>query len=132
MEKKHIEFIIETIEEDSTLSVRKLSEIIISEFNLEVSRTKIVKILKQNEYMYKQAKLKINSEEPQQNVRENSWFRHLHTTNFYEVFFTDETLFYLDNPARSRFLKDEEYIIFSRKNGEKEKSRGISRNICLW
>ena len=71
MEKGHIEFIIKLIEENSTLSVRKLSEIIKSKFDFEVSRATIVKILKQNKYMYKQTKLKVKNEQPQQQMREN-------------------------------------------------------------
>ena len=43
----------------------------------------------------------------------------MYATNFYEVFFTDEITFYLDNPAGTRWLKDEENIIFSKKKGRK-------------
>ena len=43
----------------------------------------------------------------------------MQNTNFYDIFFTDETSFYLDYPVGARWLKDHDYLIFSKKKGRK-------------
>ena len=49
----------------------------------------------------------------------------MQNTNFYDIFFTDETSFYLDNPVGARWLKDQDNLIFSKKKEEKLE-RGLS------
>ena len=87
------------------LCVRKLSEITKSKFVLKVGRTTIVKILKQNGYMYKHADFKVKNEQPQQQIRENWRFCHMHATNFDKAFFTDQIIFYLANQQELDGLK---------------------------
>ena len=41
------------------------------------------------------------------------------STNFHDIFFSDEATFYLDDPVRSLWLKDEENIIYSKNKGRK-------------
>ena len=43
----------------------------------------------------------------------------MQNTNFYDIFFTDETSFYLENPVGARWLKDHDNLIFSKKKGRK-------------
>ena len=46
--------------------------------------------------------------------------RHINSTNFYSVFFTDECTLYLDNPSGSRWVKvEEDNIIYSKNKGRK-------------
>ena len=64
LEKEQITFIINKLEEDSTLSSKEISDLIKLEFDLDVGKTTILKCLKSNEYSYKRPKLKMkNSEE---------------------------------------------------------------------
>ena len=43
----------------------------------------------------------------------------MQNTNFYNIFLTDETSFYLENPVGARWLKDHDNLIFSKKKGRK-------------
>ena len=43
----------------------------------------------------------------------------MQNTNFCDIFFTDETCFYLDNPVGARWLKDHHNLILSKKKGRK-------------
>ena len=119
LEEEQITFIINKLEEDSTLSSKEISNLIKLEFDLDVGKTTILKCLKSNGYSYKHPKLKIKNEEQQRKMRENWWLRHMQNTNFYDIFFTDETSFYLDNPVGARWLKDHDNLIFSKKKGRK-------------
>ena len=56
--------------------------------------------------------------------RENWCLRHINDTNFYDIFFTDETTFYLDNPAGAKWLKDKYNFIYS-KNKERKLEHGV-------
>ena len=53
LEKEHYTFIINKLEEDSTLSSKDISNLIKSEFDLNVGTTAILKSLKSNWYSYK-------------------------------------------------------------------------------
>ena len=116
LEKEQITFIINMLEEDSTLLSKEISNLIKLEFDLDVGKTTILKCLKNNGYSYKHSKLKIKNEEQQRKMRENWWLRHMQNTNFYDIFFTDETSFYLDNSVGARWFKDHDNLIFSKKN----------------
>ena len=61
----------------------------------------------------------MKNEEEQQKVWKNWCERHLFSTNFNEVFFSDETTFYLDNPKGSLWLKNEDNIIHKKIEVEK-------------
>ena len=52
-------------------------------------------------------------------MRENWCLRHINDTNFYDIFFTDETTFYLNNPAGAKWLKDKDNFIYSKNKGRK-------------
>ena len=71
LEEEQITFIINKLEEDSTLSSKEISNLIKSEFDLDVGKTTILKCLKSNGYSYKHPKLKIKNEEQQRKMREN-------------------------------------------------------------
>ena len=119
LEMKHVISIVNKIEDDPTLSTKKLINLLKSEFDLDVGKTTILKCLKRNGYSYKSPKLKLKNEEPQRQMRENWCLRHINDTNFYDIFFTDETTFYLDNPAGAKWLKDKDNFIYSKNKGRK-------------
>ena len=56
LEEEQITFIINKLEEDSTLSSKEISNLIKSEFDLDVGKTTILKCLKSNGYSYKHPK----------------------------------------------------------------------------
>ena len=91
---KHVISIVNKIEDDVALLTKKLINLLRSEFDLDVGKTTILKCLKRNGYSYKSPKLKLKNEEPQRQMRENWNLRHINDTNFYDIFFTDETTFY--------------------------------------
>ena len=70
LEMKHVISILNKIEDDSTLSTKKLINSLKSEFDLDVGKTAILKCLQRNGYSYKSPKLKLKSEEPQRQMRE--------------------------------------------------------------
>ena len=116
---EQLRYIISEIEMNGSLSTRKISKLLEERFQIKISKTKISQALKENGYKYKSPKLKVKNEEKQQAVRKNWWLRHLFSTNFHDIFFSDETTFYLDNPVGSLWLKDEENIIYSKNKGRK-------------
>ena len=59
LEKEQIIFIINKLEEDSTLSSKEISNLIKLEFDLDVRKTTILKCLKSNGYSYKRPKLNL-------------------------------------------------------------------------
>ena len=59
---------------------------------------------------------KIKNEEQQRKNERKLWLRYMQNKNFYDIFFTDETSFYIDNPVGARWLKDHNNLIFSKKN----------------
>ena len=63
--------------------------------------------------------MRVKNDEKQQLIRKNWWERHVFNTNFLNVFFSDETTFYLDNPVGSLWLKETENIIHSKHKGRK-------------
>ena len=72
-----------------------------------------------NWYSNKSPKLKLKNEEPQRQMKENWCLRHINDANFYDIFFTDETTFYLDNPAGAKWLKNKDNFIYSKNKGRK-------------
>ena len=64
-------------------------------------------------------KLKIKNELLHQNLRLNWCERHLIETCFPDLFFSDESTFYLDNPVGARWVKDKENYIHAKNKGRK-------------
>ena len=120
LESEHISFIISKIEKDNPLSSRKSSNLIKGNFNLNVSKNNSFKCLKKNGYSFKSPKLRMKNDEEQQKIMINWCERHLFRTNFNEVFFSDETTFYLDSPKGWLWLlKNKDNIIDSKNRGRK-------------
>ena len=83
--------------------ISDLWTLIKSEFNIDVGRTRIVEILNSNAYKYwspiLRVKMKYNA------IRLNWCERHIIETCFPDLFFSDESTFYLDNPVGARWLR---------------------------
>ena len=120
MSDKAKEKCIELIENDNNMSSRKISVILRDKNFTNVSKTTIVNALYKLGYTYKTPKLKIKNLQLQKDARYNWCLRHINTTFFYEVFFSDECTFYLINPCSSKWVKSNEYnIIFSKNKRRK-------------
>ena len=96
-----------------SLSAKNLWTLIKSEFNIDVGRTRIVEILNSNGYKYRSPKLKIIQH---QYLRLNWCERHIIETCFSDLFFSDESTFYLDNPTGARWVKGKENYIHTKKS----------------
>ena len=57
-------------------------------------------------------KIKIRNLQLQKDARLNWCVRHINTTFFYGVFFSDECTFYLNNPCGSKWAKNNEDNFF--------------------
>ena len=120
MSDKAKEKCIELIENDSNMSSRKISVILRDKNLANVSKTTIVNALNKLGYTYKTPKLKIKNLQLQKDARYNWCLRHINTTFFYGVFFSDECTFYLNNPCGSKWVKsNQDNIIFSKNKGRK-------------
>ena len=88
-----------------------------SEFNIDVGRTRIVEILNSNAYKYwspiLRVKMKYNA------IRLNWCERHIIETCFPDLFFSDESTFYLDNPVGARWVKGKENYIHAKNKRRK-------------
>ena len=119
IEDEHLNYIIDQASNDSSISSRKLAKKFEDNFNIKISKSSICRVLKDNGFYYKSPKLRVKNDEKQQLIRKNWWERHVFNTNFLNVFFSDETTFYLDNPVGSLWLKETENIIHSKHKGRK-------------
>ena len=70
-----------------------------------VSKIIIVNALNKLGYTYKDSRLKMKNVQLQRDTRYNWCLKNINTNIFYGVFFSDQCIFYLNNPCGSRWLK---------------------------
>ena len=107
LRSEHIEYIIQKLNENSSIKCPEITNLLNSRFDLNVSERTIQRWLKEKGYEYSLYKVRPKNDLKIQENRLN-WCKHHTFDNWYDIFFTDETTIYLNNPGGFKWVKDGE------------------------
>ena len=107
LRSEHIEYIIQKLNENSSIKCPEITNLLNSRFDLNVSERTIQRWLKEKGYEYSLYKVRPKNDLKDQENRLN-WCKRHTFDNWYDIFFTDETTIYLNNPGGFKWVKDGE------------------------
>ena len=104
LKAEHLEFIIQKLNEDNSIKSPEIVNLLNNRFDMNISERTIQRSLNEKGYEYVGWKIKPKNDLHDQKIRFNWCNRHIND-NWYNIFFTDETTIYLNNPGSFKWIK---------------------------
>ena len=124
LKAEHLEFIIQKLSEDNSIKSPEIVNLLNNRFDMNISERTIQRSLNEKGYEYVGWKIKPKNDLHDQKIRFNWCNRHIND-NWYNIFFTDETTIYLNNPGSFKWIKTGEQANYI-------EGRNRGRKINLW